>query len=184
MDQNRIQQFIAFVLRHFIASIISIIAAIMFAVIVYFILFFAAIITNTDLGGPLALPLFIVIAGILSLIYTTLLLFPAVLIAELISQRLRTHQLIAQILLSTISLALLIILISYGIHFIPNYENYPFLSLANYPVQIFLVLCIPLGFYFCITKIVQAITTGIIGSWKKSIRKEKVNSQSLTGPLT
>ncbi len=167
MCPDKIQQFTTFFLRHLFASIISIVAAILVVVIAYFTLLIVAIVTNSGLGGPLSLPFFIAAAGVLSLFYTACLIFPSVALAELISQRIHSHKYLAQALLSTLMLAILIFILAIGFRTIDNFESPTLLELANYPVQIFLVLCLPLGFYWLATKTVQVAMIVIIKLFDK-----------------
>lgn len=104
MFHNRINLIVAILIRHLVASIVSITAAILLVTVVYFTLLVVAIASNSGPGGLIALPFWAVAAGIFSLFYTACLPFPAVLIAELISQRLRSHQILASVLISTIAL--------------------------------------------------------------------------------
>jgi hypothetical protein len=181
MNLIRIGSLIALFLRHFIASIISVAALILLVIVAYFILLIIAIVSNTGRGSPIALPLWMVAAGILSLFYTACLLFPSVIIAELIPQRLHSYRLLAEVLISTLILSFLVLALTYGIRQMPDYSSSPLMGLGRHPVKIFLALCLPLGLYFWTAKAVQAITMGIITLWKRFFQKERANSQSLIG---
>ncbi len=175
MDHNRVGFIVALFLRHFFASIVSIAAAVLAVVTAYFVLLLSAILGNFGLGSPVALPLWAAAVGIASLFYTVCLLFPAVLFAELVTQKLRSRQALAQALSSTVALAVLVILLTFIARQIIQDPDSLLFQLAEHSVPIFLALCIPLGLYWWVTKVAQAAMACIIGLCKKAFRKEKAN---------
>lgn len=148
----------SFFARHLIASIVSIAIPTILVVVAYFVLLAIAIITGSGLGGLLALPFWTLFAFLVATAYTSLLLFPSVLIAEIISRRFGKWHHLAQIPISTFVLAAIIVMLNLTIHFAPHYAETVALQWADYPVHIFLLLTIPLGLYWWTMKIVQ---TGI-----------------------
>jgi hypothetical protein len=175
MYHNRINLIVAILIRHLVAPIVSITAAILLVTVVYFALLVVAIASNSGLGGLIALPFWAVAAGILSLFLTACLLFPAVPIAELISQRLRSHQIFTSALISTIALVALVYTLTSGVRLLFNNAKFPLFQFANYPLQIFLALCLPLGLYWWTTKATQASVTGIIGLCKRMFGNAEAN---------
>ncbi len=156
----------AFILRHFIASIASIVFPILLVIITYFVLLLIAIIGNMSLGGILALPFWIIVAGIVSLLYTTCLLFPAVFLAELITQRYQLHPILVQIPISVTMLVALVYILAYGFRQLFSDANTQLYHFANCPLYIFLFLCFPLGLYWWTAKIVQMTGRGFIALYK------------------
>ena len=98
----------AFSGRHVIASIISIVLPVLITAGAYIVLFIMAVVYDGALGSPVALPLLALFVLATSIIYTTLLLFPAVAIAEVASQPFREWRHVMQIPLSTLILAILV----------------------------------------------------------------------------
>ena len=78
------------VFRHLIASVVSVAVAVLIASIAYIVLFVIAIFTNSGLGSPIALPLWLVFIVLVSTVYTAALLFPSTLIAEIATHSLGT----------------------------------------------------------------------------------------------
>lgn len=159
-----------FVLRHFVASIVSVVAPVVLLVITYVVLFVIAIITNSSLGSPIALPLWIAIIAVISVLYTAILLFPTALLAEAIARFFGKWQHIAQIPISTLVLLVLVYALSLIVRLHPNYSEIDILHWANHPLVIFLILTIPLGFYWWTMKIVQTGVTLPIVLFRKLIK--------------
>lgn len=144
-----------FILRHFVASVVSLVAPIVLLVFAYFVLFLIAIFTNSGLGSPIALPLWAILIFAISTIYTAILLFPSVLIAEATAHILGKWQHIIQIPISTLVLAILTYIASLVARLLPNYAETIILHWADNPFVVFLVLAIPLGVYWWTMKAVQ-----------------------------
>jgi hypothetical protein len=145
-----------FILRHFVASVVSIAVPVALVIITYCVLFIVAIITDTGLGGPVALPFWAVIILAISFLYTAILLFPSTLFAEAIARVFGKWQHIAQIPISTLILLLLVHALSLMIRRHPDYSEMNILHWANYPLVVFLILTIPLGIYWWTMKFIQA----------------------------
>lgn len=146
----------SFIGRHLLASLISVALPVVLVIITYLILFVVAVFTNSGLGSPVALPLWAIFTFVGSIVYTVILLFPAVALAETISQPLGKWQHIAQIPLSTLFLALLV----GGLVALIGIVNQSHLSLnqwLNCSFVAFLVLAIPLGIYWWTMKFTQTI---------------------------
>lgn len=143
-----------FWLRHFVASIVSITFLPILVLLIYVGLVIFAIVTDSGLGGPLALPFWMLAAFVVNILYTTFLLFPSVWLAEIVSRRFGKWQLLAQIPISTISLAIFVFAASLLVNSYANAQNSPF-ELLNYPAYIFAALLIPLGVYWWTAKMVQ-----------------------------
>lgn len=137
---------------------VSIIVPIVTLLITYIVLFVIAIFTNSGLGSPIALPLWFVFVFLVSALYTAVLLFPSVLIAETVSRIFGKWQHIAQIPVSSLALVLLVYILSLLVHSYPDYSAIPILNWAEHPFIVVLVLAIPLGIYWWTMKVVQ---TGI-----------------------
>jgi hypothetical protein len=146
----------SFVLRHFIASMVSIVAPIVILIIGYFVLVVIAIFSNSGVGSPIALPFWTVFVFVTSILYTAILIFPSVLIAETISHIFGKWQHIAQIPISTLTLAMLIYATVFIVRHYPNYPEIVSLHWADHPFILFLILAIPLGIYWWTMKIAQA----------------------------
>ena len=148
----------SFVLRHLIASLVSIAVPVIILLIAYFVLYIIAIFTNSGLGSPIALPLWMIFVIVVSVLYTALLLFPSTFIAEIMSRSFGKWQHIAQIPLSTLVLLAFVYALSLMVRILPNYLELNILHWANYPLVVFLILTIPLGIYWWTMK---AIQTGV-----------------------
>jgi hypothetical protein len=144
-----------FIVRHFIASIVSVLLPVGLAVVAYVVLFILAIITNSDPGGPLSLPFGIVLTGTAAVLYTALLLFPAVAMADFISRHLRGWRQMMGLPIALLNLLVLIFAAASIIRLYPGYENTFGLMLADDPAAVVLVLTLPLAVYWWTTKIVQ-----------------------------
>lgn len=146
----------AFAGRHIIASLVSICFPVAVVTIAYFVLLVIAILTDAGLGSPVALPLWALLTLVVSFSYTSLLLLPAVAIAEVVSRTFGKWQHVAQVPLSAVFLALFAVLWMVIISLI----NQPHLSLKqwfNYSVLVFLVMTLPLGIYWWTMKFTQAV---------------------------
>jgi hypothetical protein len=177
----------SFIIRHFIASVVSIVAPIILISITYFVLFIIAIFTNTSLGSPVALPLSIIFCLVVSITYTTFFLSPSVLLAEIVSRIFKKWQHVAQIPVSVLMLVGLIWLISFLLRSLSVYQNNPILHWADYPQYTLLALLIPLGIYWWIMKIVQicvaapiAIFTRLKHARKPAVVKSAPETYNLT----
>jgi hypothetical protein len=145
-----------FYLRHLIASIVSIAIPVVVVFITYFLLLLIALVTNSGLGGPIALSFWMIFFFIVSTLYTAILLFPSVLIAEISARVFGKWQHVAQVPISTLVLLLIVFVLSFAARNTPNYSEAILLHWANYPLVTFLVLSIPLGLYWWTMKIIQA----------------------------
>lgn len=153
---TKMSAIVAFAGRHLIASLVSVGLPVALVTIAYFVLLVIAILTDTGLGSPVALPLWVLLTLVVSLGYTSLLLFPAVAVAEVVSRAFGKWQHVVQVPLSTVFLALFAVLLMAVIGLI----NQPHLSLKqwfNYSVLAFLVMTVPLGIYWWTMKFTQAI---------------------------
>jgi hypothetical protein len=153
---KKVARISSFILRHLIASLISVVTPVIILTISYFGLLLIAMITNRDLGGPIALPFWAVFIFIISSIYTGILLFPSVLFSEIISRGFGKWQHLVQIPISTLVLAILTFVIFLLVRSYPKYSEISILHWANYPFVFFLSLLIPLGLYWWTMKIIQA----------------------------
>lgn len=145
-----------FVLRHSVASVVSITVPVALVIVTYCVLFVIAIITNSDLGSPFSLPLWVVFIFVISVLYTAILLLPSALIAEAIARVFGKWQHVAQIPISTFDLFLLVYALSLMVRQRPDYPDMNILHWANYPLVVFLILTIPLGIYWWTMKFIQA----------------------------
>lgn len=174
---NKIVFTSSFLFKHLIALTVSVVAPIILWVITYFVLFVIAIFTNSRLGSPVALPLWALIIFLLSVLYTVILLFPSVVLAETIARIFGKWQHIAQIPISTLFLAVLVFVTSslVRIFFYDSVIN--FLYWVDYPIIIFLGLTIPLGIYWWSMKIAQ---TGLLipKMFFKRLRKTQIPEDS------
>jgi|GEM_PF-6688541 hypothetical protein len=143
-----------FWLRHFIASVVSISIPPLLVFLIYVGLVIFAIVTDSGLGGPLALPFWMLAAFVASILYTAFLLFPSVWLAEIVSRRFGKWQLLAQIPISTITLAVFVFASSLLLNLYANTPNSP-LQMLNDPVYIFAALLIPLGVYWWTAKLIE-----------------------------
>jgi hypothetical protein len=110
MNHNRAGAFLAFFMRHFAASIISIGVPIIVLIVVYLMLLLAAMIGNMPLGSPVSLPLWGAFIFMISMLYTALFLFPSVWLSEVVSRRFDWSPW-TQIVLSTSTLFVLVHLV-------------------------------------------------------------------------
>lgn len=165
MVHNRLGSFSAFFLRRFVASIIAIIVPIIVIAVIYVVLFLMAIIGNLPLGSPVFLPLSVTAIFVISMLYTTLFLFPSVWFSEMVSWRFDWHPL-TQILLSTGTLFVLVHLVLGVLQLLPDYERLWWLYFANHPLVISLALCLPLGLYWWSAKTIELSTWGVSSWWK------------------
>lgn len=160
---TKMSAILAFAGRHLIASLVSVGLPVAVVTVTYFVLLVIAILTDTGVGGPLALPFWVLLTLVVSLGYTSLLLFPVVAVAEIVSRAFGRWQHVAQVPLSTVFLALFAVLLMAVISLI----NQPHLSLKqwfNYSVLAFLVMTAPLGIYWWTMKFTQAILFAVTSS--------------------
>jgi len=139
----------------------------------YFILLAIAIFTHQAPGGPLALPFWVIAAGLISLFYTACLVFPAVAIAEWLVGKLPTRRFIAQIPVSMLVLAVLVFGIAFGSRLWLSDTQSSLLQLTRYPLQIVILLFVPLGYYWWIAKTVEGSNRGI----RKIVRNRLLNER-------
>lgn len=144
------------ILRHLIASVVSVAAPTLTLLIIYVVLFVIAIFTNSGLGSPIALPLWLIFIVLVSTFYTATLMFPSTLIAEGIASAFGKWRHLTQIPISTVVLLTLVYAFSLLARLHPDYSRLNIMHWADYPLIVFLVLAIPLGLYWWIMKIVQA----------------------------
>jgi hypothetical protein len=146
---------ISFLMRHVFASVVSIVWPPIAIVIGYVLLLLLALVTHSGMGSPIALPLWAFFALLTSIMATVTLLFPATSIAELITHRMGKSRHLIQIPLSTLILALIIMLLSAVVSLVRKTQNetYDWLAVATI---VFLVLAIPLGVYWWAMKMAQA----------------------------
>jgi hypothetical protein len=142
-----------FWLRHFSASMVSIAIPTILVVVIYVGLVMVAIVTASDLGGPLALPFWMLTALVVSILYTTFLLFPSVWIAEMISRRFGKWRFVWEIFISTIVLGILIFAATFVLNGIYNRDGMNLIR--NNPGYVFIALLIPLGIYWWTAKLVE-----------------------------
>ncbi|MBI5649420.1 MAG: hypothetical protein HZC40_03070 [Chloroflexi bacterium] len=145
-----------FFARHFIASLASILFPVILTVVAYFVLLVIAIFTNTGLGSPIALPLWMIIVAIFSTAYTALLLFPVALIAEIVSRVFGKWQHFAQVPISTAILFAVIFTLALIFRRAPNFPNEMATHWIEYTLVTACVFTIPLGMYWWTMKIIQA----------------------------
>lgn len=161
-----------FLLRHFVASIVTIVLPIVIITFIYFILLLVAIIWDFPLGSPVVLPLSILAAFVISLIYTLVFLFPAVWFSELISKRLKWSR-FTQIFLSNVILFALVHLIFGTLQLLPVYENTTWLQFADQPLISSIFLALPLGLYWWSAKAIELSTWGVCSLWRKLFNRNK-----------
>ena len=161
-----------FLIRHFVASFLSVITPILLVIVGYIILLIVALITHQGPGGPLTLPFWAIAAGIICLLYTACIVFPAVAVSELISTRLPAHQLLAQIPISMLVLAMLVFGLAYGSSLVLIDTDSPLLQLIRHPLKITIFLCLPLGYYWWIAKTAQRSMRGLGGLLDKIFHKQ------------
>ena len=145
----------SFVVRHFVASIVSIAVPVILEVVVYLALLVAAILLNKGLGSPVSLPLTIALTVPIVVAYTAFFLFPSVLVAEIACRGFGKWHYVMQIPVSAVALLALVWLASLLLHLMPKYAELPLLHWASYPLYVFLILAIPLGLYWWTAKLVQ-----------------------------
>jgi hypothetical protein len=155
---NKGYSLFSFVMRHFVASIISLLVPVFLTAILYFILLFIAMYKDYPLGSPVALPIDILVAGILALCYTTFLLFPSVALAEIISMRVSRFRLPAQMILSTLILLGLLLTFLLVLDQITEPQNYSLPVMFLFGV---IILPIPLGIYWWSAKAMEAVTRSV-----------------------
>ncbi len=149
----------AFVLARFIASHLAAIAVsvavpVLLTLVSFIALFLAAIVFNLKgSGSPVALPAWLVIIAVASAAYATLLLFPSVAFAEVVSSIFGKWRYVAQIPLSLLALALML-LASLGV--VNQVTGVTF----ELPTT-FLGLALPRGLYWWTVRFVQAAFAGI-----------------------
>ncbi len=168
---------ISFLLRHLFASLVSIVWPPIAIVIAYVVLLLVAIVTHSDMGGPVALPFWAFAVLLTSAIATVTLLFPATSLAELITHRMGKSRHLVQIPLSTLILALLIMLLSAVVALVKKAQNdtYDWFAVAAIA---FLVLTIPLGVYWWTMKIAQTTVFMILTFAARIFRSRTDNTVS------
>jgi hypothetical protein len=164
----------SFVLRHFVASIMSITVPAAIWIITYFVLFIIALVTNSGLGGLAALPFWTVVIYVISVLYTAILLFPSAFLAEAIARVFGKWQLVAQIPISISVLFILVHALRLLVHRHPDCSEIEILHWANYPLAVSLILTIPLGIYWWTLKFVQAGFTLPVILYRR-LRKSKAS---------
>src|SRR4030065_1326007 len=144
-----------FFIRHLIASTVSIAIPVVIVFITYLLLLIIAPFTNSGLGGPIALPFWMITVFIVSTLYTAIFLFPSIFIAKTSARILGKWQHVAQVPISTLALLILVYALSFAAHRYPDYSEMDLLNWANYPLVTFLVMTAPLGLYWWTMKIIQ-----------------------------
>lgn len=142
-----------FWLRHFVASVVSITIPIILVFVIYIGLVIVAIVTDSGLGSPVALPLWMLIAFVVSILYTTFLLFPSVWIAEITARCFGKWRFMLEIFFSTLALGLLIFAATFFLNSFIKPDGFDFV--LNNPVYVLFALLIPLGIYWWTAKFVQ-----------------------------
>ena len=135
------------ILRHTVATVVSIATPAILVVVGYFVMLLIAIFSNTGLGGPFALPFWVLITIATSTIYTSTLLFLSVALAEVLARFFGKWHHVFQIPISTIILAILTFTAGAIARIYPNYQETITLFWADHTWIIFLILCVPLGIY-------------------------------------
>ncbi len=145
-----------FLIRHGIASVLTIAIPCLLWIVVYFACLLWAILWNEPLGGPLALPAGILFFFVTFVIAVTTALFPSVALAEWIGRK-RDWPILAQIPLSITLMAAIAGVFS----LFSNVE----VALAG-----FLLLLIPLGIYWWIAQSGPLLLSG----WRWMKRRAKI----------
>ena len=167
-----------FILRHFVALIVSITVPAVIWIITYFVLLAIALVTNSGLGGLVALPFWTVFTFVISVLYTAILLFPSASLAEAIARVFGKWQHIAQIPISISVLLILVHALSLLVRRHPDFSEMNILHWANYPIVVSLILTIPLGIYWWTLKFVQAGFTLPVLLFRK-LRKSKASKNEV-----
>lgn len=152
-----ITSLLSFIIRHFFASVVSVAIPVIFVTIVYFALLVVAVISNSGLGSPVALPFWVAVSFLTSIFYTAFLLFPSVVIAETISLPFGKWRHIAQVPISTLVLALLVFALTFIASLTLNHTAFNVRQWVNYSLMAMLVLAVPLGIYWWTMKLVQLV---------------------------
>lgn len=169
---SRIVVFLRFAVRHFVASIVSVVVPPILVTCIYFVLLGLAIVTNSGLGGPLALPAGLIFSIVASLLYTSFLLFPSVAISEILSNRFGKWKYPGQMLLSTAALALLTGAGVLAWHVTQDSREVDRSKWVSDSLLIFCLLLIPLGIYWWVCKIAEAglAVPGRLLKWMRQVR--------------
>lgn len=153
--QHNFYTFWKFFLRHFVASVMTIVLAIILVTVVYFFLLGYAILTNGDMGSPVAYPIWLFLIVLVSLFFTAFALFPSVALAEFASNAFGKLKYPLQMVLSTLVLAVIV----FGLNYLWLHRT----TMMGFEVEPWLVsllqwtgiLLIPLGIYWWTCKAVQ-----------------------------
>ncbi len=157
---RRITSFLQYAGCHLVASLISIILPVLLVVVAYIVLFIIAIVTNSGLGSPIALPLWMVFTFIASTAYTTVLLFPAVALAEVAARPFGKWRYFAEIPVSIVFLAAIIAFLE-TVRILTLQPPVNWGQEALYTLAVFIVLILPLCIYWGALKGTQATIFGI-----------------------
>lgn len=141
-----------FLVRHLFASVVSVLFPIILTTVAYFILLIIAIIKDLYLGSPLALPLWMLIVTVISILYTSVLIFPSLAFAEFITRDLGRRQHLLQLPISFLIMAGLIFLVAYIIPAISTIRDDSIIQIFDSPHLFLLVLAIPLSLYWFASK--------------------------------
>ena len=154
---------LSLIARHLTASIVSVVMPLAVITTGYFVLLVAALITNSGVGIPVALPLWLLLSLGLSIAYTTFLLFPSVLMAEMLSPIFGKGQYVVQIPLSMLMLALSIFIVTQLV------QDSNALNWIG-PKALFVFLLIPLGLYWWTAKTVQFVIAVPVSLFKRLLQ--------------
>ncbi|HVJ45384.1 MAG TPA: hypothetical protein VM511_03290 [Luteolibacter sp.] len=157
-----------FVIRHGIASVVTIVIPCVLWVVVYFVALLWAIIWNEPVGGPLALPFgFLALAVIMSIVVVTT-LFPTVALTEWIGKK-RGWPILAQIPISIVMMAVLLTLFYGGLLLWEGF-GMTHVSWITTCLEHFLFSLIPLGMYWWIAQSGPLLLSG----WRWLKRRAKI----------
>jgi len=145
-------QVTGFFVRHLLASIVSVLLPVILSTVVYFVLLLVAIIWDLYLGSPVALPLWLLIIGVISILYTALLIFPSISLAEIITRGLGRRQHLLQLPIALSIMAGIVFLGMYIISEISNVRDNVIVQILDSPHILILVLAVPLSIYWFVTK--------------------------------
>ena len=152
---NKTQVFLAtlragsFCARHFLALTVTVATACAVWTVLYFALLFVALLTGSEVGGLLTYPIGLILIFFATTVICLILLFPSTASAEWFARR-RGFPILAQIPLSLVAMALLCLLtVGLPSVFSPESTFYSFLLGFGF---LFLVLLVPLGFYWWVAQ--------------------------------
>lgn len=146
----------SFFTRHLVASIVSILLPVILTMIGYVVLFIIALFTDSGLGSPAALPLWMIINGLIATLYTGLGLFPIVVIAEIVSHVFGKWRHVAQIPVSTVLMFGLVFLLFAIFVNSPNQLFTAPMDWTYYALIVSCFLALPLGIYWWTMKLIEA----------------------------